>query len=669
MFPGVQCPKTLNSPGPGSIHLLSGRNELLGVFTEPCESNTLDNPGHVPSIFVPDKKGTVMDQGGRPEPVQSPWGRQVHSEVPKNWQSSKNALGRKCTRNCPGDKLPQPNMGDLVNSVRNSSAIYFRPEAIIANSEPMVHVMANSLNELEPNGKHHMEYSFKQQFPSCSTFESPQIDGASKQELGKNHHSENVDSQCEKILYSRPSMSPTRDLPPLEPTSDSEEEDSTWEVYYEKMKDPQGEFHFVKRYRYKEEVTCEQKKPGMQKKMHQDNSEGDDESTCQDDHKKAQDDRVTFFGRLKMVWSIMGDELPTKSDDMKKKRGSHSLLSSKSQEREENPWLPIGDLVRSSLQYWTDEGKNLKMDKDFSLASRPKSNMEGKFPMNRRPVKWYRTISEDFPLEPPNLSENIRRSLKDNKTPQNISFTESVQRNMERINRIGLSAASTKDWMLASIKKLMDQMLSDLTGEQPEVNNIIEGIRTCSELLDSVGKASETEVQALSYNLYVLTLSRRDSILKYLHISDTLKEEMRHAPLLWEEHGLKPADYDNPNLLFRGMDSKLEADKKRQADQEIQDFILSKRFKYDSQHESKSRKPDYHMNKQKPKEPKFFAEKLSPQKRKQDSFRPQGKNMYSNVSQRGKAQQERGSFRGTRGGFRGSRGFRGAKTPSNKYYK
>ena len=329
----------------------------------------------------------------------------------------------------------------------------------------------------------------------------------------------------------------------------------------------------------------------------------------------------------------------------------------------------MGDLVRSSLNSLSYEGKNLKIDKSLSQASRTKSNMEGKFPFKITSARWYKTISEDFSLDPPSVSENIRRSLH-GKVMENISLTESVQRNLEKITRIGLSAANTKDWLLASIKKLMDQMLSDLAGEQPEVHSIIEMLKACTELMDSVGKASETEVQALSYNLYVLTLSRRDSFIKHLHISDTLKEEMRHAPLLWEEQGSKHNDHDDPNLLLWGIDSKLEADRKRQADLEIQDFILSKRLKYDSHYEPRPMKSEFYMKKQKSKESTFIPERHSPQKKRQDSFRPQGKNMYSNfsLSQRGKAQQERGSFRGNRGGFRGSRGQK-SRTYSSKYGK
>ena len=103
--------------------------------------------------------------------------------------------------------------------------------------------------------------------------------------------------------------------------------------------------------------------------------------------------------------------------------------------------------------------------------------------------------------------------------------------------------------MLASIKKLMDQMLSDLAGEQPEVYNIM------------------TEVQALSYNLYVLTLSRREC-------------DMPHCSGRSMDQNL--LTMTTLNLLFRDIDSNVEADKKTQADLQIQDFILSKRFKCDS---------------------------------------------------------------------------------------
>ena len=60
---------------------------------------------------------------------------------------------------------------------------------------------------------------------------------------------------------------------------------------------------------------------------------------------------------------------------------------------------------------------------------------------------------------------------------------------------------------------IMDQLLLELQNDQPSVDKITEGLIVCIELLQSVGKASETEVSALADNLYVLSLSRRDSIL------------------------------------------------------------------------------------------------------------------------------------------------------------
>ena len=325
VFPGVQRPTTLNSWGPGSIHLSNGRNEHLGVFTESHEFNTFDNPGHTPSIFVPDKKGTVMDQGSRPEPVKLPRGSQVSSDVPKTGYpremfSAVNAAQTSSAKVRPEEILPQPNMGDLVCpviSVRESSGNNRVSEAIFTNSKPRKHLTTNSSEELESDGEYKANYSHKQEFPFRVSIKSPQIGETCKQDVVTDGHSKNVDCKERTIPYSRPSpvreaMYPQSDLPPLEPTTYSEEEDSTWEVYYEKMKDPQGEYHFIKRYRYKDEFLQTQNKPGMQNKMHQDIYDGDDDSKLQDEHQKDQDDRVSLLGRLKMVWSIMEDKLPEK---------------------------------------------------------------------------------------------------------------------------------------------------------------------------------------------------------------------------------------------------------------------------------------------------------------------------------------------------------------------
>ena len=155
------------------------------------------------------------------------------------------------------------------------------------------------------------------------------------------------------------------------------------------------------------------------------------------------------------------------------------------------------------------------------------------------------------------------KQLVGSKDTSTIVLSEQVSRAMEKWTRTGLAAANTKDWLLGTIKAIMDQLLLELQNDHPSVDQITEGITACTELLLSVGKAAETEVSALAYNLYVLSLSRRDSTVKNIKVSDSLKEEMRHAPCMWEQHNIKCSDEDEPQYMFRGLCSKIEQDRKK----------------------------------------------------------------------------------------------------------
>ena len=89
-------------------------------------------------------------------------------------------------------------------------------------------------------------------------------------------------------------------------------------------------------------------------------------------------------------------------------------------------------------------------------------------------------------------------------------------------------------------------------GDDPHIQHVSDGLKTCLDLLDTVGKASEVELGTLTYITYVLNLSRRDSILRIIpNISTELKEKLRHAPIIWETPDQPHQEDDKPAFLFR----------------------------------------------------------------------------------------------------------------------
>ena len=148
--------------------------------------------------------------------------------------------------------------------------------------------------------------------------------------------------------------------------------------------------------------------------------------------------------------------------------------------------------------------KNAVEGKNAFQLSESKANMYGRFPTNAKLVnkhgKWYRTCSEDFSMDPPALSKKMKQLLS-SKDFSSIFMSDPVSRVMEKWTRTGLAEANTKDWLLGTIKTILDQMLLELQNDQPSVDLIP---TACTELLQSVGKASEMEVSALAYNLYII---------------------------------------------------------------------------------------------------------------------------------------------------------------------
>ena len=285
--------------------------------------------------------------------------------------------------------------------------------------------------------------------------------------------------------------------------------------------------------------------------------------------------------------------------------------------------------------------------------------MLGKYSFTR--TASYQTASSDFSLSRPELSDDTRRELKGNSI-SHVVFEPKISAALENHSRLGISAASTKEWFLATIKTIMEKLQEHLLGDDPQIQHISDGIKTCLDLLDSVGKASEVELGSLTYITYVMTLARRDSILKIIpNISEELKDKLRHAPIVWESSENPPVQGDKPDFLFRGLTSQLVDDRKRDAELAMQSMILnrSKVQKFSQPPMAEKRKFQGNYPSQKKDKPRTFAKPNFKENNQDRSSHSQNRSDSIQYT-RGRGQQ-RGSFRGNRGNTRG--GFRGTGAP------
>ena len=107
---------------------------------------------------------------------------------------------------------------------------------------------------------------------------------------------------------------------------------------------------------------------------------------------------------------------------------------------------------------------------------------------------------------------------------------------------------------IATLGRLIREIISHLNYGTATATDCSDALSTCLDLLDSAAKVSETQVAGLTYVTYALTLARRDALLKVVgNLSDDLQSELRHAPIIWKEHGKPDNADDKPQFLFRGV--------------------------------------------------------------------------------------------------------------------
>ena len=272
----------------------------------------------------------------------------------------------------------------------------------------------------------------------------------------------------------------------------------------------------------------------------------------------------------------------------------------------------------------------------------------GKFPQPKKPTKFEQTASKDFSNKRPDLSDTISREL-NNKKPEHLKLDDKTASALESEARRGIIARSLSEWMLMTISKIIKSIhlyISTRDRKQDfEDTCVLDLLTTCTDILDTIGRASETETSSLAYIVHVLTLARRDEVLKMIPaISDTLRSALRHAPIVWpsDEHPTDMPEVDS-DKLFRGLCSKIKADRDMESRAQTNKMVIAQweRQNY------KGPKQVQHQAVQQRTLPKF--QKLAPKEKK-----PQESQFRNASLSRGS---QGGSYRG-RG--RGSRG-RGQK--------
>ena len=273
----------------------------------------------------------------------------------------------------------------------------------------------------------------------------------------------------------------------------------------------------------------------------------------------------------------MSDLLPENTNVSRSKQVPRSLISAPQDEKEQNQWLPLAPMIRHWFDKWITEGKqssSSQVSTNKEHGNKPRTLGSFPTPYQSRSNHYYQCLSDDFSLKRPTLSSNIEKELKGKKIPD-ISFGVSMARALENQCRISISAASTKEWLLATLGRLIREIISHLNDGTATATDCSDALSTCLDLLDSAGKASETQVAGLTYVTYALTLARRDALLKVVgNLSDDLQSELRHAPIIWKEHGKPDNADDKPQFLFRGVCEKIRADREAANQTNMQNLVL-----------------------------------------------------------------------------------------------
>ena len=294
---------------------------------------------------------------------------------------------------------------------------------------------------------------------------------------------------------------------------------------------------------------------------------------------QRESDTLIFSDRLALVWKFMQHQLPPRTVKKPAMQRSRSLLTQAQQEPEQlvND-LPMSGLIRSSFTMWTERAST------GANNNAQKALPAGKLPKIGRCSKFIRTSSDDFGHDRPVISEEVMREMRLKDKPSlDITLNETAANTLESQARRGVLAANLKEWLLGTLGHIMNLIKShlmevDLGKSMINMKDAIAGLNTCSELLESIGKASELEADALTYMVHaqLLTLLRRDTVIRQIStISDSLRDRLRHAPIIQESETLAQTQGNKANLLFKGMGSEIKTDRDTTTQLQMQKIILA----------------------------------------------------------------------------------------------
>jgi hypothetical protein len=289
-------------------------------------------------------------------------------------------------------------------------------------------------------------------------------------------------------------------------------------------------------------------------------------SSFMDEDEVDTEDSLKFFDRLETVWNYIADKLPDKDSRialMPVETKTTSLLTRKVEKSERTPSLPLAPLARSSFQQW-------------NVRSQPHGSFlpSGKFPVPRKMTSFEKTSSPDFLINPLTLLPEMAPS---GSKPSTVTMEGKQAATLETEVRRGISAASLKEWMLLTVKTILSSLKTHLVQVKNRevelsLDNLLALISTSLDLMDSIGKASETVMDSLTQVVHTFTLLRRDVVLaKIPGLSLSLMDNLRHAPIVPEVEDITTIS----NTLFRGVEKEISMDRERQKQNILMNYLVA----------------------------------------------------------------------------------------------
>ncbi len=259
---------------------------------------------------------------------------------------------------------------------------------------------------------------------------------------------------------------------------------------------------------------------------------------------------LSFSAKLQIVQQTMSDFFP---EDLPKAKpvAKASLLSSvraRSAPETVAAVIPLAPDLHSLLS-----GPRADLRK-ATVNKAGKSTTAPRFPHRPKAIsRWYEAYSPDFPVEPPHLSDGLLKHTKTQKPPASVPLTWEHAFHMESAVHSSLHIQSFMHWFVATASRLIDTLATEVSGPSPPTEDVVlSQLHTVKELLDSSGRCLEDKLPFDVFQLWMLTLARRDAALKDMsfELPSQMRQDLRTAPLSGPQDAL-PSKDGGPEFLFR----------------------------------------------------------------------------------------------------------------------